>query len=1092
MTSSFLPPATLAWSRSSSLTAKFGTAPKILTDALIRGTAASETLTGTAASTGYDSGAGNDAMVDVSLSAGGSDWYYWGAGDGNDTINDVGSAIETDKLYLNGLYQESVVLTRLGDDLRIFVMETGEYLTLVGQFGEAGADAPKSGIESVIFADGSELHRSDLVLIAPIAGTVGSNGNDGMQGLPGTSETLSGGRGDDTYRFGRGDGADTVHDAVPLSYWPQSQGDTIAFWPGIGFGDLLVSRNGDDLVIEIQGTADQLTLAGQLDMSVLSLTNRIEFFTFAGGGTLTAAEMDQLMINSQATAGNDLVLGYEGNETYYGGAGNDTLKGYDGSDTYLFGRGYGSDVVDDNGYVDTDAVVFGPDIGISDIVLSRSGNSLQIGIEGTADLLTIYNTFSQTPGVEQGQSIEEFKFSDGTIWTYEHVKLALLAQAKTSGDDTIIGYGGGDVLDGGAGNDTLIGGDGGDTYIFGRGYGVDTISGETASSQADIVQFSDNVIPSDIILLRSGNALIIKIAGTNDQLTLTQQFFLPNCEVEEFRFVDGTVWSQADIRKLILGSLSTSGNDTVVGFDTNDVIDALGGNDAMSGGDGNDIYHWGRGSGVDEISDSLGADEVRLKTGIAPSDIQLLRSGSDVIISIAGTADQLKFSLYEFGQEGIEQVRFENGTIWTDANLRAMLLEQSGTAGNDTITGFNTADTLNGGHGNDTLNGADGSDTYVYSRGDGFDTITDGINGGTADKLLFTNINAASISLQRNGNDVTLVVAESAPGAGDGGSILLKENLDEYASRGVDLIQFADGTVWTRATLRAILINFAGTSGNDTITGTSSADIISGGLGDDTINGGDGSDTYLFARGDGNDTVTENSNGPSLDKIVFGSGIAASDIGLVQNGGNVTLTVAESAPGAGDGGSILLINNLNEFGSRGVEEVQFSDGTVWTRGTIREKLLAQASTAGNDTITGFNTSDTITGGLGNDTINAGDASDIYNYVRGDGNDTITESSNGGNTDAIVFGAGIAASGISLTRNGVDGGNVTLSIAESAPGAGDGGSILLISNLNEFASRGVEEFRFADGTIWTRSTLRSTLLAQAGYSRGRHHHRFQCG
>ena len=503
--------------------------PKMQTDAIIRGTAADETLTGTAASTGYDSGAGNDAMVDVSSSAGGSDWYYWGTGDGSDTITDVGTASETDKLYLKDLNPDSVVISRLGDDLRITIAETGEYLTLVGQFGEAGADAPKSGIETVVFADGSELQRSDLALIAPVAGTAGSNGNDGMQGLPGTSETLSGGRGDDIYRFERGDGTDTVHDDVPLSYWPQSQGDTIAFGPGIGFGDLLVSRDGNDLVIEIQGTADQLTLTGQLEMGSLGVANRIEFFTFVGGGTLTAAEMDQLMVNSQATAGDDLVLGYEGNETYYGGAGNDTLRGYDGSDTYLFGRGFGSDVIDDEGQGgDTDAVVFGPDIGISDIVLSRAGDNLQIGIEGTSDLLTIYNTFDETPALAQQQTVEEFKFSDGTIWSFEHIKLALLAQASTSGNDTIVGYGESEVLDGGAGNDTLAGGAGGDTYIFGRGYGADAITSETYSTQADIVQFSDNVIPSDIILLRSGDALIIKIAGTNDQLTLTQQFFIAN------------------------------------------------------------------------------------------------------------------------------------------------------------------------------------------------------------------------------------------------------------------------------------------------------------------------------------------------------------------------------------------------------------------------------------------------------------------------------------------------------------------------------------------------------------------------------------
>jgi hypothetical protein len=63
--------------------------------------------------------------------------------------------------------------------------------------------------------------------------------------------------------------------------------------------------------------------------------------------------------------------------------------------------------------------------------------------------------------------------------------------------------------------------------------------------------------------------------------------------------------------------------------------------------------------------------------------------------------------------------------------------------------------------------------------------------------LRFENINSSAISLVRNGIDVTLVVAESAPGAGDGGSVLLKNELDDYYSRAVEKVVFADGTAWT-------------------------------------------------------------------------------------------------------------------------------------------------------------------------------------------------------------------------------------------------------------------------------------------------------
>ncbi|NEH82120.1 calcium-binding protein, partial [Rhizobium ruizarguesonis] len=75
----------------------------------------------------------------------------------------------------------------------------------------------------------------------------------------------------------------------------------------------------------------------------------------------------------------------------------------------------------------------------------------------------------------------------------------------------------------------------------------------------------------------------------------------------------------------------------------------------------------------------------------------------------------------------------------------------------------------------------------------------------TDDRLVLSGINPADVTLVRNGNDVTLVIAESAAGAGDGGSILLQGNLNEYYQTGLEKVVFADGTTWTRDTMRAAL-----------------------------------------------------------------------------------------------------------------------------------------------------------------------------------------------------------------------------------------------------------------------------------------------
>ncbi|WP_281405086.1 calcium-binding protein, partial [Rhizobium sp. FKY42] len=132
--------------------------------------------------------------------------------------------------------------------------------------------------------------------------------------------------------------------------------------------------------------------------------------------------------------------------------------------------------------------------------------------------------------------------------------------------------------------------------------------------------------------------------------------------------------------------------------------------------------------------------------------------------------------------------------------------------------------------GNDTLNGAGGNDTYVYARGDGNDTIVEDYWNGTSDQLVFTDINPADVTLARNGNDLTVAIAESAPGAGDAGSVLIKATLNEDIQRGIEKIVFADGTTWSIGQIRAMIVDQAGTASDDTISGTNMIDNMVGRL----------------------------------------------------------------------------------------------------------------------------------------------------------------------------------------------------------------------------------------------------------------------
>ncbi|WP_161808066.1 calcium-binding protein, partial [Mesorhizobium sp. 1M-11] len=615
-------------------------------------------------------------------------------------------------------------------------------------------------------------------------------------------------------------------------------------------------------------------------------------------------------------------------------------------------------------------------------------------------------------------------------------------------------------------DDTLVGFAGNDTFRYSRGDGNDTIIEGINAGDNDRLVFS-NINAADVSLVRNANDVTIVIAesspGAGDggsvllKDTLDDYYYRG---IDKVVFADGTTWARADLRDKLL--TSTTADDTLVGFA------------------GNDTFRYSRGDGNDTIIEGINAgDNDRLVfSNINAADVSLVRNANDVTIVIAesslgagdGGSVLLKDTIEDYYYRGVDKVVFADGTTWTRADLRLKLLAQASTAGNDTITGFNSNDVITGGKGNDTLNGAGGNDTYVYVRGDGNDTIVEDLDNGYDDCLVFSDINPADVSLVRNGNDVTIVIAESSPGAGDGGSVLLKDLLDERVSRGVEKVVFADGTAWTKVQIITKLISHAGTPGDDNITGMGANEVISGGKGNDTLNGAGGDDIYVYARGDGHDTIVEYLNNGYDDRLVF-TDINPADVSLVRNGNDVTIVIAESAPGAGDGGSVLLRDTLNDRYGQGVDKVVFADGTTWIGADLRVKLLAQASTAGNDTITGFNVADTITGGAGNDTIDGAEGDDIYVYARGDGHDTIVEYLNNGYDDRLVF-TDINPADVSLVRNGND---VTIVIADSAPGAGDGGSVLLKDTLDDRYGRGVEKVIFADGTTWTPAQMRDMLL-----------------
>ena len=196
-----------------------------------------------------------------------------------------------------------------------------------------------------------------------------------------------------------------------------------------------------------------------------------------------------------------------------------------------------------------------------------------------------------------------------------------------------------------------------------------------------------------------------------------------------------------------------------------------------------------------------------------------------------------------------------------------------GFAGNDVLRGGDGHDRLYGGTGDDILQGGTKGDTYYYDIGDGHDTLFDKgltiLSGhSSGDKLVFgAGINPGDVIVTRHtddADDVTLTFA------GFDGSIFLDEHLRGGGEYGLEAIEFADGTVWSRQRphryrrprprhrpVTTVLVGSQGAdvidglAGADEIRGWNGADTLTGGLGDDLLAGETDGDTYHYAVGDG-------------------------------------------------------------------------------------------------------------------------------------------------------------------------------------------------------------------------------------------------
>lgn len=425
------------------------------------------------------------------------------------------------------------------------------------------------------------------------------------------------------------------------------------------------------------------------------------------------------------------------------------------------------------------------------------------------------------------------------------------------------------------------------------------------------------------------------------------------------------------------------GSDYIFGDKGNDVLVGGHGDDVLQGGEGNDTYIYRLGDGNDRIQDAellTSAEfEILKLADTVSTGVEFTRIGNDLLIRILATSETITVVNQLSSQHfAIEQIQFSDGINFNAADIAARLVV-NGTSGRDIITGTTSSETINGGLGDDFLVGNSGSDTFVYHSGDGDDEIKELFTtpNTDVDTLKLADLNQSQIEISRVGNDMLLTTLAT----GERVKIVNQFGTDTNI---IEKLEFANGTVWLSANFLNHL-TLRGTNVADTLFGSSSGETIVGNSGNDSLTGGGGSDIYLYNRGDGADTIIENSadqfNG--VDRLKLAD-ISSNEVELVKTGTNDLLVKI-----AGTSQTILLVAQTYQYNSV-IEEIEFANGSVWNSATIRywmnEGSRYYGGTNMNDTLIGSYLDQTLEGGMGNDIID-GKAGVDYLYG-GTGNDTL--------------------------------------------------------------------------------------------------------
>jgi Ca2+-binding RTX toxin-like protein len=916
----------------------------------VDGGTGNDTILGSNAADLLLGGTGNDFIDgqqgnDVAFLGAGNDTFQWDPGDGNDTVE---GGAGTDTLRFNASAGAEIFnIAANGGRGQVF-RNVGNVTMDLNDVERIQLQA-LGGTDTIIVND---LTGTDLKLVAvDLAGAI-----------PGTGDSA----------------IDAVH------VYGSNASNTIN-----------VAQAGG--LISVTGLPAQVTLANA------DANDRLHVNGQGGNDKISAATMavDVVQIALDGGAGNDSLTGGLGNDSLIGGDGNDTVIGGNGedqvdlgsgNDLFVWNPGNGNDKIEGQDGIDTlrfigsnaseafnifangtratvtrdigavvmdlngverievralgsDDAVYVNDLtgtGVSAVVVdlaATSGGAAadtitdNVFIEGTLndDSIKIGSVGSKivTSGLAAQVTVDHAGKADFLVLNggagNDTIDAAKLPAGKVTlqllggaGADSLIGSAGNDIVSGGAGNDLAFLGAGNDLFVWNPGDGSDTIEGQAGT---DTLHFNGN----------AGNE-IFDISANGGRALLA-------------RNVGNVVMDLNDVERIELqasGGLDTIAVNNPAGTDLKQVAIDLAGAAPGTGDASVDAVVVNATGGKDTIN-------VALTGGL---------------VAVSGLSAQVTIANSEAANDRLTVNGFGGDDTINASKLLAGVIGVTldGGIGNDTLVGSLGVDFLVGGDGNDTVAGDDGSDTaflgagndlFLWTLGDGSDTIE---GQADIDTLRFTGVNAGdAFNVVANGARTQVVASDGAVMDADD-----VERIEIRTLGGGDAV-FVQNLAGTDVT--EVAIDLAATAGGKT------ADAVIDSV---VVNNGAGATMAVTSIGS-KMVVTNNSTG---------------QIVTVDHWGRQDSLVL----GGSDGDDVL-------------------NASLVAAGKMNLKFLGGV---GDDIIVGSAGNDTVTGGDGSDTAFLGAGNDLFVWNPGDDNDTIEGQAG---TDTLRFNGGGVSENIEIFANG---------------------------------------------------------------------------